>query len=107
MFGAHSRRGGLSDTLRNVISLVIGYARVSRFGGDADEQRAALLKLGAAADRVYLDMDLTGMTRPRPCLREALAAARGGDTLVVTALARLARSVPDASQLLNGLIAGG
>ena len=88
MFGAHSRRGGLPDTLRNVISLVIGYARVSRFGGDADEQRAALLKLGAAADRVYLDMDLTGMTRPRPCLREALAAARGGDTLVVPALAR-------------------
>jgi len=57
-----------------VISLVIGYARVSRFGGDADEQRAALLTLGAAADRVYLDMDLTGMTRPRPGSAGALGA---------------------------------
>ncbi len=72
-------------------------------GGDADEQRAALLALGVAADRVYLDV---GLTRPRPALREALAVARGGDTLVVTALSRLARSVPDAYELLNGLAAG-
>lgn len=90
--------------------MVIGYARVSRFGADADAdadaQRAALLALGVAADRVYLDTGLTGMTRPRPALREALAAARGGDTLVVTALARLARSVPDAYELLNGLSVG-
>jgi len=89
-----------------VTSLVIGYARVSRFGGDADEQRAALLALGVAADRVYLDMGLIGMIRPRPALREALAVARGGDKLVVTALSRLARSVPDAHELLNGLAAG-
>lgn len=79
---------------------------MSRFGGDADEQRAALLALGVAADRVYLDVGLTGMIRPRPALREALAVARGGDTLVVTALSRLARSVPDAHELLNGLAAG-
>ncbi len=72
----------------------MGYARVSRFGGDADEQRAALLALGVAADRVYLDVGLTGMIRPRPAPREALTAARGGDTLVATALSRLARSVP-------------
>ena len=49
---------------------------------------------------------LTGMIRPRPALREALAAARGGDTLVVTALSRLTRSVPDAYELLNGLAGG-
>lgn len=86
---------------------MIGYARVSRFGTDAQEQRAALLGLGVAAERVYLDVGLTGMTRPRAGLREALAATRGGDTLVVTALARLARSVPDAAELLDRLAAGG
>lgn len=47
------------------------------------------------------------MSRPRPGLREALAATRGGDTLVVTSLARLARSVPDAVELLDRLWAGG
>ncbi len=81
MYGAYFRRGGLSDTLRNVTSLVIGYARVSRFGADADEQRAALLVLGVEPERVYLDAGLTGMTRPRPALREALAAARWGEAV--------------------------
>lgn len=84
-------------------SLVIGYARVSRLGADADQQRDALLALGVDPERVYLDEGLTGMTRPRPALREALAATRAGDALVVTALARLARSVPDAHQLLTQL----
>lgn len=86
---------------------MIGYARVSSFGADADEQQAALLALGADAERVYLDRGLTGMTRPRPALGEALAATRDGDTLVVTALARLARSMTDAYQLLTRLTAAG
>jgi len=94
VFGADSHSGGFIRRTANVTSLVSGYARVSRFGGDADEQRAALLALASAVDRVYLDGGLTGMTRPRPGLREALAAARGGDTVVVTALSRLAGSVP-------------
>lgn len=87
--------------------LVIGYARASRFGTDGAEQREALLRLRAAADRVYLDEGLTGMRRPRPGLGQALAAAREGDTLIVTTLARLARSVPDAHRLLTELTANG
>ncbi|HZJ04910.1 MAG TPA: recombinase family protein [Nocardioidaceae bacterium] len=39
---------------------------------------------------------MTGTNRERPGLREALAACREGDTLVVTKLDRLARSSPDA-----------
>ncbi len=62
--------------------------------------------LGVAADRVYLDVGLTGMAAPRPAMREALAAARGGDTLMVTGLGRLARSVPDACELLDRLAFG-
>ena len=58
-------------------------------------------------DRTYVDHGLTGTTRARPGLREALAACRSGDTLVVTKLDRLARSVPDARDIVAELIASG
>ena len=47
----------------------------------------------------------TGTNRERPGLREALAACREGDTLVVTKLDRLARSLPDARTIADGLTA--
>jgi antitoxin (DNA-binding transcriptional repressor) of toxin-antitoxin stability system len=51
--------------------------------------------LGLEPDRIYVDHGLTGTNRKRPGLREALAACRAGDTLVVTKLDRLdARIVP-------------
>ena len=59
--------------------LLIGYARVS-----TDAQ------------------DLTAQ-RDRRGLREALAACRAGDTLVVTKLDRLARSLPDARDIVDDL----
>jgi DNA invertase Pin-like site-specific DNA recombinase len=46
---------------------------------------------------------LTGTNRARPGLREALAACRSGDTLVVTKLDRLARSLPDARDIVDEL----
>jgi DNA invertase Pin-like site-specific DNA recombinase len=46
---------------------------------------------------------LTGTNRARPGLRLALAACRVGDTLVVTKLDRLARSLPDARDILDQL----
>src|SRR5271165_3557129 len=59
------------------------------------------------ADRIYLDKGLTGTTRARPGLVQALAALRSGDTLVVPKLDRLARSVPDARQIGDSLVARG
>ena len=79
--------------------LLVGYARVSTESQDLTAQRDALEGLGVAADRVYVDHGLTGTNRDRPGLREALAACRGGDTLVVTKLDRLARSLPDARDI--------
>ncbi len=52
-----------------------------------------------------LDHGLTGTTRARPGLDQALAAVRAGDTLVVPKLDRLARSVPDARAIGDSLIA--
>jgi DNA invertase Pin-like site-specific DNA recombinase len=57
-------------------------------------------------ERVYVDHGLTGTNRDRPGLREALAACRSGDTLVVTKLDRLARSVPNARDIADELTAG-
>lgn len=84
-------------------ALLIGYARVSTDEQDLTAQREALAALGVTAERVYVDRGLTGTSRERPGLREALAACRGGDTLVVTKLDRLARSLPDARQILEDL----
>jgi DNA invertase Pin-like site-specific DNA recombinase len=49
-----------------------------------------------APERIYVDHGLTRTNRTRPGLREAIAACRGGDVLVVAKLDRLARSLPDA-----------
>jgi len=46
---------------------------------------------------------MTGTNRERPGLREALAAVRKGDVLVVTKLDRLARSLPDARDIADEL----
>ncbi len=59
--------------------------------------------MGVSAARIYVDHGLTGTTRERPGLREALAACRAGDTLVVTKLDRLARSLPDARDIADEL----
>ncbi len=60
--------------------LKVGYARVSTVGQDLTAQRDGLAALGVDAGRVYVDHGLTGTTRLRPGLREALAACRTGDT---------------------------
>jgi DNA invertase Pin-like site-specific DNA recombinase len=81
----------------------IGYARVSTAEQDLTAQRNALEALGVAPKRIYVDHGLTGTNRERPGLREALAACRAGDTLVVTKLDRLARSLPDARDIADEL----
>ncbi len=63
--------------------------------------------LGVDAERIYVDHGLTGTSRVRPGLREALAACRAGDTLVVTKLDRLARSLPDARDIVEELTGRG
>ncbi len=84
-------------------ALLIGYARCSTDQQDLTAQRDGLTALGVADNRVYVDHGRTGTNRERPGLREALAACREGDTLVVTTLERLARSLPDARVIADEL----
>jgi DNA invertase Pin-like site-specific DNA recombinase len=86
-------------------ALLIGYARCSTDEQDLTVQREGLAALGVTMDRIYVDHGLTGCNRERPGLREALAACREGDTLVVTKLDRLARSLPDARAIADELTA--
>jgi len=84
-------------------ALLVGYARCSTDHQDLTAQRDALAGLGVESVRIYVDHGLTGTNRERPGLREALAACRAGDTLVVTKLDRLARSLPDARAIADEL----
>lgn len=81
----------------------IGYARCSTDKQDLTAQTESLLQLGVDADRIYTDHGFTGRNRARPGLDQALAAVRAGDTLVVSKLDRLARSVPDARYIGDSL----
>lgn len=81
----------------------IGYARCSTDNQDLTAQKQALENLGVAPDRIYTDHGLTGTSRARPGLDQAIAAVREGDTFVVPKLDRLARSVPDARAIADQL----
>ncbi|MFC5932191.1 recombinase family protein [Cryobacterium melibiosiphilum] len=83
--------------------MLIGYARVSTNDQDLTAQKNALAVLGVSLQQTFTDQGLTGTNRARPGLREALAACRAGDTLVVTKLDRLARSLRDAKDIVDDL----
>src|SRR3954447_10079814 len=103
---APPRRSGPTHTRRCAMAaLLIGYARCSTDQQDLTAQRDGLTSLGVEPGRIYVDHGLTGTNRERPGLREALAACREGDTLVVTKLDRLARSLPDARAIADELTA--
>lgn len=88
-------------------STLIGYARCSTDKQDLVVQKKQLVDMGVSEDRIYTDKGLTGTSRQRPGLDQALAAVRAGDTFVVSKLDRLARSVPDARYIADHLKARG
>ena len=99
--GPHPYTSTMTATLTT--ETLIGYARCSTDRQDLAAQRQEGLALGVAEDRIYTDHGLTGTTRARPGLDQALAAVRQGDTLVMPKLDRLARSVPDARAIADRL----
>ena len=85
--------------------MIIGYGRVStrgqaRDGNSLEYQKEALCAAGA--EKFYFDT-YTGKVTDRPELDKMLKVLKNGDTLVVTKLDRIARSVVGGSELINEL----
>ncbi|UGT59136.1 recombinase family protein [Nocardia asteroides] len=72
--------------------MLIGYGRISTAEQRADHQRDALIRAGVAERDVHIDV-ASGAKATRPQLDLVLRIAREGDTLVITRLDRLGRSM--------------
>lgn len=85
--------------------MIIGYARVStkgqaRDGNSLEYQKEQLISAGA--EKIYIDT-YTGKVSDRPELDKLMKKLQKGDTIVVTKLDRVARSVVAGSELIDEL----
>ena len=81
--------------------MLVGYARVSSSGQSLDIQNEALAQSGC--DKVFSEKMSGRSTKDREQLALALDFVREGDTLVITRLDRLARSVADLHRIIEQL----
>ena len=84
-------------------ALLIGCARCSTDAQDLTAQPEDLTRLGVTAERIYVDHGLTDTNRERPRPPRGARRVPRRDTLVVTKLDRLARSLPDARAIADEL----
>ena len=92
----------LSDYLRSFdMSEMVGYARVSSSGQTLDIQVEKLSAAGCG--RVFSEKRSGRQADNRPELQSCLEYLRDGDTLVITKLDRMARSVLDLAKIADGL----
>jgi len=85
--------------------MIYGYARVStvkQITGSSLEEQESLLK-SKACEQIIVEQ-FTGKTTGRPKLNELVSNLQAGDTLVVTKLDRLARTVREGKELIEYLI---
>lgn len=81
--------------------MLIGYGRVSSSGQSLDIQHEALVAAGC--EKVFSEKMSGRSTQDREQLAAALDFCREGDTLIVTRLDRLARSVGDLHRIIERL----
>lgn len=91
------------------IYVIYGYARVStkgqaKDGNSLENQEQQLIEYGAT--EIYKD-SFTGTKLDRPQLDKLLEKLQDGDTLIVTKLDRIARSMTHGSELVTDLISKG
>lgn len=73
--------------------MLIGLARTSTLEQEAGLDAQKTLLAAAGAEKLFVEQ--TSSVGPRPALEAAIEFGREGDTLMITDLSRLARSVPD------------
>lgn len=86
--------------------MIYGYARVStngqaKYGNSLEHQEQQLRENGAI--EIFKD-SFTGTKNDRPELNKLLKIIKSGDTLIITKLDRIARSMLQGSELVNDLI---
>ena len=86
--------------------MIYGYKRVStkkqaKDGNSLEAQEKVLVENGAT--KIYCD-SFTGTKTDRPALNELLNVVKDGDTIIVTKLDRLGRSVSQTTELITKLI---
>jgi DNA invertase Pin-like site-specific DNA recombinase len=85
------------------MTAILGYARVSTTGQELDAQLTVLTAAGVKSDRVFTDKLSGAANTSRPGLAAMLDYAREGDTVVVTAIDRLGRSVAEVTRTIADL----
>lgn len=86
----------------------LGYARISTTDQDASMQVDALLQVGVAADKIFVD-ELSGAkeAKERPGMAELMKFAREGDDIYFWRLDRIGRSVIDVLNTVNDFTSRG
>ena len=84
---------------------VVGYARVSSLSQSLELQVDQLIEAGC--EKVFSEKQSGSTVNGRGELDNALSYVREGDTLTITRLDRLARSIIDLHQIIGGLTAKG
>lgn len=87
--------------------MIVGYARTSTLDQTAGLEAQEAELLAAGCERLFAEQVSSVDVRARETLTEALEFLREGDTLVVTKLDRLARSVAHLMDLLDTVAAKG
>lgn len=85
--------------------MLVGYARVSSVGQSLEVQEGLLS--GVGCEKIFAEKKSGKSTANRKALQDALEFVREGDTLVITRLDRLARSILDLRQIVDQLEAKG
>lgn len=85
------------------VTAILGYARVSTIGQELDAQLAALNAVGVEPGRIFTDKLSGSAKTARPGLTAMLDYARADDTVVVTAIDRLGRSVAEVTRTIAEL----
>lgn len=88
--------------------IIFGYIRVSTAtqalkGNSLEEQQMELIAHGVQKRNIYRDV-YTGTTTDRPQLNKLVKKLQEGDTLIVTKLDRISRSVSEGAVLIRDLI---
>jgi DNA invertase Pin-like site-specific DNA recombinase len=85
------------------VSATLGYARVSTIGQDLHAQHTALTVAGVDRTRIFTDTLSGSAKTARPGLAAMLDYVRAGDTVIVTAIDRLGRSVAEVTHTIADL----